>query len=60
MFDFLALRHVGILAPRPDIEPTPPSIEDEVLIAGLTEKSPYKVLKFSTAFMLYHATFKYN
>ena len=46
MFDFLDMRHVGILAPRPDIEPTPPAIEDEVLIARLTEKSPYKVLKF--------------
>ena len=34
-FSFLALRHVGILAPLPGIEPISLALEGEVLITGL-------------------------
>ena len=38
-FDFLARRHVGILAPRPGIEPTPSVLEGDVLTTGWPGKS---------------------
>ena len=31
---------MGILAPRPGIEPVPPALEGKVLTTGLPEKSP--------------------
>ena len=45
-FRFFGHEACGILAAWPDIEPTPPTMEHEVLIARLPEKSLYKVLKF--------------
>ena len=32
---FRATRHVGVLAPRPGIEPSPPALDGEVLTSGL-------------------------
>ena len=39
VFEFLATRHVGILAPRPGIEPAPPALEGEVSTTGPPGKS---------------------
>ena len=38
-FSFLALRHVGILAPLPGIKPTAAALEGEVVTTGPTRKS---------------------
>ena len=38
-FGFLAVRHSGILAPQPGIEPAPAALEGEVLTTGPPGKS---------------------
>ena len=37
-FGFLAVRHVGILAPPPGIEPTAAALEGEVVTTGQPDK----------------------
>ena len=39
-FGYLAIRHMGVLAPQPGIELTPPALEGKVLTTGLPGKSP--------------------
>ena len=44
-FGFLAVRHMGILAPGPGIEPAPSTSEGGVLTTGPPEKSQEELLK---------------
>ena len=39
MFQIFYLKACGILAPQPGIDPTPPTLESEVLTSGLPWKS---------------------
>ena len=39
VFYFLAIRHVGILAPQPGIKPSPSALESKVLTTGPPGKS---------------------
>ena len=39
MFQIFCLKACGILAPQPGIDPTPPTLESEVLTSGLPWKS---------------------